>query len=199
MVERSEESAPAVRVSGAVKRFGNTLALAGLDLDLHPGEWLGLLGANGAGKTTAMHAICGLIDLDEGNVELFGSRVSGPTPKLIGWVPQEIALYTHLTAKENLRAFGRLHGLRGDRLDEALCWALRWTGLQSRADERVGADSAGQRRLLERWNLAGRCDPGLGVEHGHEFFDLGVRGQRLGHDRRRHLDDYGDGERWNGG
>jgi ABC-2 type transport system ATP-binding protein len=147
MVERSDDL-PAVRVSEAVKRFGRSVALAGLDMDLRPGEWLGLLGANGAGKTSAMHAIAGLIDLDEGNIELFGSQAGGPTPKLIGWVPQEIALYPHLTARENLRAFGRLHGLRGDRLDEALRWALRWTGLEPRADDRVGGFSGGMKRRL---------------------------------------------------
>jgi ABC-2 type transport system ATP-binding protein len=148
MVERSEGSARAVRVSEAVKRFGRSVALAGFNLDLRPGEWLGLLGTNGAGKTSAMRAIAGLIDLDEGTIELFGSRASGPTPKLIGWVPQEIALYPHLTARENLQAFGRLHGLRGDRLAEALRWALRWTGLQPRADDRVGSYSGGMKRRL---------------------------------------------------
>jgi ABC-2 type transport system ATP-binding protein len=147
MVERSDDM-PAVRVSEAVKRFGRSVALAGLDMDLRPGEWLGLLGANGAGKTTAMAAIAGLIDLDEGNIELFGSHATGPTPKLIGWVPQEIALYPHLTARENLQAFGRLHGLRGDRLADALNWALRWTGLQPRADDRVGSFSGGMKRRL---------------------------------------------------
>jgi ABC-2 type transport system ATP-binding protein len=148
MIERSAGPQPAVRVRNAVKRFGHSIALAGLDMELRPGEWLGLLGANGAGKTTAMHAIAGLIDLDEGNIELFGSRASGPMPKLIGWVPQEIALYSHLTARENLRAFGRLHGLRGDRLAEALRWALHWTGLQPRADDRVGSHSGGMKRRL---------------------------------------------------
>lgn len=148
MAERREGPAPAVRVTGAVKRFGGSLALAGLDLELRPGEWLGLLGANGAGKTSAMHAIAGLIQLDEGSIELCGNRASGPAPELIGWVPQEIALYPYLTARENLHAFGRLNGLRGDRLESAIRWALHWTGLEPRASDRVGGYSGGMQRRL---------------------------------------------------
>lgn len=133
---------------GAVKRFGVSTALAGLEFELRPGEWLGLLGANGAGKTTAMNAIAGLIDLDDGVIEVFGHRVRGPKPRLIGWVPQEIALYPHLTGRENLEAFGRLHGLQGRQLEEAWRWALSWTGLESRADERVATYSGGMKRRL---------------------------------------------------
>jgi ABC-2 type transport system ATP-binding protein len=147
-VETGSVEAPAIWVEGATKRFGSSTALAGLDLLLRPGEWLGLLGANGAGKTTAMHAIAGLVDLDDGSIEVFGHQVHGPTPQLIGWVPQEIALYAHLTARENLEAFGRLHGLHGMALDEAVRWALGWTGLQSRADERIGTFSGGMQRRL---------------------------------------------------
>jgi len=147
-VDTGSAELPAVRVEGAVKRFGASTALAGLDFELRPGEWLGLLGANGAGKTTAMHAIAGLIDLDEGLIEVFGHRVRGSQPQLIGWVPQEIALYPHLTGRENLEAFGRLLGLRGTRLSEAERWALNWTGLRSRADERVTTYSGGMKRRL---------------------------------------------------
>ena len=133
---------------GAVKRFGSSTALAGLELELRAGEWLGLLGSNGAGKTTAMHAIAGLIDLDDGIIEVFGDRVRGPKPRLIGWVPQEIALYPHLTGRENLEAFGRLHGLGGTQLEEVERWALSWTALESRADERVATYSGGMKRRL---------------------------------------------------
>ena len=147
-VDTGSVESPAIRVEGATKRFGSSTALTGLDLQLRSGEWLGLLGANGAGKTTAMHAIAGLIDLDSGSIEVFGHRVHGPTPQLIGWVPQEIALYAHLTARENLEAFGRLHGLRGTPLAEAVRWALGWTGLQSRAEERIVTFSGGMQRRL---------------------------------------------------
>ena len=147
-VDSASLGLPVVRVEGAVKRFGSSTALAGLEFELGPGEWLGLLGANGAGKTTAMHAIAGLVDLDDGSIEVFGRRVHGPNPQLIGWVPQEIALYPFLTGRENLQAFGRLHSLRGGQLVEAERWALDWTGLESRADERVTTYSGGMKRRL---------------------------------------------------
>jgi ABC-2 type transport system ATP-binding protein len=131
-----------------VKRHGGATALDGLDLELLQGEWLGLLGANGAGKTSTMLAIAGLIRLDEGRIELFDRPVSGPRPRCIGWVPQEIALYPHLTGRENLRAFGKLHGLHGRLLKEAERWALEWTGLEARADDRVAGYSGGMKRRL---------------------------------------------------
>jgi ABC-2 type transport system ATP-binding protein len=146
--ETEAVAGPAIRIRGAVKRYNGSVALAGLDLDLHPGEWLGLLGANGAGKTSAMLSVAGLIGLDRGRIELFGSPVEGPRPEQIGWVPQEIALYEHLTGRENLEAFGRLHGVSGTALSKALRWALGWTGLEARADERVANYSGGMKRRL---------------------------------------------------
>ena len=147
-IDKSSVEPPAVRIQGAVRRFGASTALAGLDLELRAGEWLGLLGANGAGKTTTMQAIAGLTELDDGLIEVFGHRIDGPKPQLIGWVPQEIALYPYLTGRENLEAFGKLHGLRGRQLEEAERWALSWTGLEARADERVTTYSGGMKRRL---------------------------------------------------
>jgi ABC-2 type transport system ATP-binding protein len=79
---------------------------------------------------------------------VFGHRVEGPNPQLIGWVPQEIALYPYMTGRENLQAFGRLHGLGGTQLVGAERWALDWTGLESRADQRVTTYSGGMKRRL---------------------------------------------------
>ncbi|MBP7149066.1 MAG: ABC transporter ATP-binding protein [Acidobacteria bacterium] len=127
-------------VSGARKAFGATTALDGVSLELRRGELLGLLGPNGAGKTTLVRAIAGRVRLDAGTVELGRSS--------LGLVPQEIALYPELTARENLDAFGRFAGLAGAALRERVAWALGWTGLAERAQQLVGGFSGGMRRRL---------------------------------------------------
>ncbi len=152
---------PVLRIADARKRFGDIEALAGASLALAAGEWVGLLGPNGAGKSTLMHAIAGLVPLDGGRLELFGRRVSpgggGGRGPAVGFVPQEIALYPLLTTAENLRVFGRLHGLRDPELRRRVAWALEWTGLGGRARTRAGELSGGMRRRL---NIA------CGVLHG---------------------------------
>ncbi|MDX1502395.1 MAG: ABC transporter ATP-binding protein [Thermoanaerobaculia bacterium] len=127
-------------VRGARKSFGATRALDGVDLELRAGEWLGLLGPNGAGKTTLLRAVCGLTDLDGGEIAVGDGS--------LGLVPQEVALYPALTARENLSVFGRLHGLPRPRLAERIDWALDWTGLARRAAEPVAGFSGGMRRRL---------------------------------------------------
>ncbi len=144
----SPERDVVVRVEGAVKDYGRQRALAGLDLELRRGQWMGLIGPNGAGKTTSMLAIAGLVPLDRGRIEVLGNRVVGPRPEDVGWVPQEIALYGHLTGRENLQAFGAFHGVRGRTLRDRIGWALEWTGLEDRADDRVATYSGGMQRRL---------------------------------------------------
>jgi ABC-2 type transport system ATP-binding protein len=151
MVEPAAATVPALRIVDARRRYGDIVALDGLSLEVAPGEWLGLLGPNGAGKTTAMLAAAGLIRLDGGRVEVEGEIATGPRPDAVGLVPQEIALYRQLTARENLRAFGRLHGLAGGRLAERVSWALGWTGLGPRSDSPIDSFSGG---MLRRLNIA---------------------------------------------
>src|SRR5262245_29635919 len=136
-------------VIDARKSFGSVAALQGVSLDLEPGELLGLLGPNGAGKTTLVRAIAGRVRLDSGALELLGRPLvpGRPRPEL-GVVPQEIAVYPSLTARENLEAFGRLQGLSGDKLAARVAWALAWTGLAGREREAVKVFSGGMRRRL---------------------------------------------------
>ncbi len=136
----------------AKKRFGAQDALVDASLELRPGELLALLGPNGAGKTTLIRAVAGRVRLDGGTVTLFGDRVAGvPTVAQrlrLGFVPQEIALYPLLTARENLEAFGTFHGVPGDRLRQRIEWALEWTGLADRRRDLVRAYSGGMKRRL---------------------------------------------------
>jgi ABC-2 type transport system ATP-binding protein len=138
-----------LRVEDARKSFGATQALAGVSLELGEGELLGLLGPNGAGKTTLVRALAGRVRLDGGTIELFGRQLSvTETRDGLGVVPQEIALYPLLTARENLEAFGSFNGLRGVALRDRVAWALEWTGLAERAREPIRRFSGGMRRRL---------------------------------------------------
>src|SRR5919112_945020 len=117
-------------VTNARKNFGAVAALNGATFDLRQGELLALLGPNGAGKTTLIRAIAGRVRLDGGEIRLFDRVVDGRhTPPELGIVPQEVAVYPLLTARENLEMFGRLHGLAGSDLATQVGWALEQTGL----------------------------------------------------------------------
>ncbi|MBA3639040.1 MAG: ABC transporter ATP-binding protein [Acidobacteria bacterium] len=136
-------------VTGARKAFGSVKALDGASFTLRQGELLALLGPNGAGKTTVIRAIAGRTRLDAGDISLFGTAVvAGSTRAELGIVPQEIALYRRLSARENLNVFGALQGLSGATLTENVDWALEHTGLSSRASDQVENYSGGMRRRL---------------------------------------------------
>jgi len=136
-------------VRDARKNFGQVAALNGATFELRQGELLALLGPNGAGKTTLIRAITGRVRLDGGEIRLFDRVVaSRRTAPELGIVPQEIALYPLLSARENLQAFGSLHGLKGKELGSQIDWALDRTGLADRAKEPVKQFSGGMRRRL---------------------------------------------------
>jgi ABC-2 type transport system ATP-binding protein len=131
------------------KRFGSAVALDRASLELRRGERVALLGPNGAGKTTLVRCICGRAVPDAGEIEMLG-RLLPPTGgrEELGLVPQEVALYPDLTARENLEAFGRFHGLRGAELRQAVEWALTWTGLSDRARDPTKTFSGGMKRRV---------------------------------------------------
>lgn len=138
-----------LKIEDAHKSFGATRALDGLALQLREGETLALLGPNGAGKTTLIRAIAGRVKLDRGRIELDGRALEPGAPRdSLGVVPQEIALYPLLTARENLEVFGRLHGLDGETLRLRVRAALDWIALEARAHEKVGGFSGGMKRRL---------------------------------------------------
>jgi len=136
-----------LEVHDASRSFGSVQALSGVSLELRRGELLGLLGPNGAGKTTLVRAIAGRVRLDRGSVRIHASSPSRERDAL-GVVPQEIAVYPLLTARENLEAFGSLQGVSGAALRERVAWALEWTGLADRGREPVRRFSGGMKRRL---------------------------------------------------
>ncbi len=146
-------TATAFTIDDAHKCFGETQALNGAHLKLQRGEWLGLLGPNGAGKTTLVRALAGRLKLDQGDLSLLNTPIfdnSGrhEVHRKFGIVPQEIALYPLLTARENLEVFAALQGIRGADLRDCMKWALTWTGLADRAQEPIKQFSGGMKRRL---------------------------------------------------
>ena len=136
-------------VDAARKAYGSVKALDGASFDVRPGELLGLLGPNGAGKTTVIRAIAGRLQLDAGTIYLFGRPLAlrDPRPE-IGVVPQELAVYPRLTARENLEAFGALYGVPPGDLAARVTWALGWSDLADRSGDLVQQFSGGMRRRL---------------------------------------------------
>ena len=142
-----------IRVRGLVKVYkrGAGKALDGIDLDVHPGEFLGLLGPNGAGKTSLISIITGVRKADAGTVHVQGFDVAEEPDQVhacIGLVPQNIALYEMLTARENLAFFGKLHGLKASEISDRGEQLLEGVGLNERANELVGTWSGGMQRRL---------------------------------------------------
>jgi linearmycin/streptolysin S transport system ATP-binding protein len=133
------------------KNYGATTALAGVSFKVAAGEMFGLLGPNGAGKTTLMSIVSGLLDPTAGQVFLAGKefhRHDRDLRRLIGIVPQELALYNELTARENLRFFGQLYGIDAGTLESRVRAILAAIGLDDRADDRAGTFSGGMKRRL---------------------------------------------------
>jgi ABC-2 type transport system ATP-binding protein len=141
-----------IRLAGVHKRYGATVALAGLDLDVREGEIFGLLGPNGAGKSTAMAVVAGLLTPDSGSVSVLGGAPrDGAVRARIGLAPQAMSLYERLSGRENVRFFAQLYGLDGAVLDAGVDTALAFVGLADRQHDRVEGYSGGMQRRL---NLA---------------------------------------------
>ncbi len=139
---------PGLDVSGVTKRFGEREVLRGLDLNVRPGQTYGLLGSNGAGKTTAMNIITGLLDQDEGTVTLDGAPLDADARAVVGVVPQEVALYHHLTCRENLRFFGSIYRLRSSALGRRVDAVIELCQLDEYADTPVSSLSGGWRHRV---------------------------------------------------
>ena len=142
---------PLLECTGLRRSFGDRVALDGLSFSVGAGERYGLLGPNGAGKTTAISIVCGVLSCDAGSVVLDGRRmdVTSVAPKaLVGYVPQEVALYPTLSARENLAFFGRMYAVPRRQLTARIEAALELVGLTARAADSVAGFSGGMQRRL---------------------------------------------------
>ncbi|MFN8196523.1 MAG: ABC transporter ATP-binding protein [Nocardioidaceae bacterium] len=144
-------SEPTLVVTGLAKAYGDLRAVADLSFEVAAGETFGLLGPNGAGKTTSISMICGLLAPDAGEVRVEGVPIRpGSTAgrDLIGYVPQELALYPDMSGYDNLVFFGRLYGLKGAEAKRRIAETLEVVGLTDRAGDRVKEYSGGMQRRL---------------------------------------------------
>ncbi|MDJ0975244.1 MAG: ABC transporter ATP-binding protein [Planctomycetota bacterium] len=147
----AETTAPAVlEVENATRLFDASKGLDGVSLTLAPGTLYGLLGPNGAGKTSFIRAVCGRLRLTNGSVRLDGGDPTADRAarRVLGLVPQRIAIHQDLTVRENLEVLGLLAGVARERLAERVAWGLDWADLAPRADDLARTLSGGMQRRL---------------------------------------------------
>ncbi len=170
----AERGEAVLRCSGLRKRFGERQAVDGVGFEIARGETYGLLGPNGAGKTTTISMICGILRRDDGEVLVDGQPLDPSQTALkgaIGYVPQDLAIYPDLSARENLVFFGQLYGLGGRELRTRVDEVLAIVDLADRAKERTQQFSGGMKRrlnigigLLHRPRLLVLDEPTVGVD-----------------------------------
>jgi ABC-2 type transport system ATP-binding protein len=151
MIQATEPPA-AVRARGLVKRYGGVLAVDGLDLDIAPGEFFGLLGPNGSGKSSTIHMLSTLVAPSGGSATVAGRDVARDPVGVraaIGLVFQDSALDRTLSIAENLRFSGMLHGLRPRVIEERAHPLLEIFGLKDKLRQPVAALSGGMRRAVD--------------------------------------------------
>ena len=165
-----------IEIAGLVKQYSNSKsnAVDGINLNIKKGSIFGLLGPNGAGKTTTISILCGLVKATEGTALVGGNNLKSGLQKvkeIIGVVPQELALYPTLTAKENLKFFGKLYGLKGEILSDKINQWLDKFGLLNKANQKIETFSGGMKRrvnliagLLHNPKILFLDEPTVGVD-----------------------------------
>ncbi len=141
----------AIQTQNLHKHFGDLHAVDGVSLDVQAGEIFSLLGPNGAGKSTTISMLACLLEPTEGDAEVMGHSITRDPMAVkgaIGVVPQELALYEDLSARDNLKFWGKMYGLRGAELARRVDEVLDIIGLTDRQTGRVAAYSGGMKRRL---------------------------------------------------
>lgn len=140
-----------IEVSGLTKMFGSFTAVDGISLSVEEGTIFGLLGANGAGKSTTIRMLCGLLTSSSGEGRVAGYDINRQPEKIkqnIGYMSQEFSLYQDLTVEENITFFGGVYGLSRRRIKERMKWVIEMAGLQGRERMLAARLSGGWRQRL---------------------------------------------------
>lgn len=142
---------PAITAQDLTRRFGDFTAVDHISFEIGEGEVFGFLGANGAGKTTAIRMLTGLLEPTEGEAEVAGCNVRTEPEQVkqrIGYMSQSFALYDDLTVRENIRLYGGIYGLSRDDIHNRRDRLLQRLGFEHAADERVGSIPLGWKQKL---------------------------------------------------
>lgn len=142
---------PLLRVVDLVKSYGTRRAVDSISFEVQAGQTLGLIGPNGAGKSTTVSMLCGLLRPDSGQVLIDGQALSAGNSiakNKIGLVPQDLALIDEISARENLKLFGALYGMKGAALKTRCDEVLALVKLEDRAEDKPGTFSGGMKRRL---------------------------------------------------
>ncbi len=164
----------AIEVLNLHKSFGGNQAVQGVSFEVSQGEIFSLLGPNGAGKTTTISMLSCLLRPNDGDARVMGHSIRTDAmgvKSVLGVVPQEIALYEDLSARENLSFWGKMYNLRGSALKKRVDEVLEVIGLLDRANERVGKYSGGMKRrvnigvaLLHKPKVIYMDEPTVGID-----------------------------------
>jgi ABC-2 type transport system ATP-binding protein len=164
----------AIQVKNLTKSFGSFQAVQGVDFIVKQGEILSLLGPNGAGKSTTISMLSGLIAPNDGDAFIMGYSVTSQpksAKEKLGVVPQDIALYPDLSARENLLFWGKMYDLRGPDLKQRVDEVLEMIGLKERQKDRVGKFSGGMKRrvniaaaLMHKPDVVIMDEPTVGID-----------------------------------
>lgn len=173
-----------IQTKDLTKKYGEFVAVDGLNLEVQAGEVFGLLGPNGAGKTTTILMILGLTEPTAGSVRVLGldpARQPLSVKSRVGYLPDQVGFYDELTARENLTYIARLNGIPDSQIDRRVSEALARVGLEKVASKRTGAYSHGMRQrlgladvLVKQPQLIIMDEPtsGLDPEASHEFLEM---------------------------
>lgn len=175
---------PVIHTHQLTRKFGDFVAVNAITFDVQPGEIFGFLGANGAGKTTAMRILCGLLSPTSGEATVAGFdvyRQNEEIKKHIGYMSQKFSLYENLTVRENIQFFGGIYGLSRQELKEKTNNLIERVGLHDEADKLVGSLPLGWKQkisfsvaILHRPKIVFLDEPTGGVDPitRRQFWDM---------------------------
>lgn len=175
---------PVIHTHQLTRKFGDFVAVNAISFDVQPGEIFGFLGANGAGKTTAMRILCGLLSPTSGEATVAGFdvyRQNEEIKKHIGYMSQKFSLYENLTVRENIQFFGGIYGLSRQELKEKTTNLIERVGLHDEADKLVGSLPLGWKQkisfsvaILHRPKIVFLDEPTGGVDPitRRQFWDM---------------------------